>query len=635
MRAIHLIQGPLRAALFRQALFLVPSLGLVWLCLSNLALAPAELAQGLAQVPAQRWVAAAAFTALSFWAVGRYDLLVHRHLGTGVAPAQATRTGAAAIAISQATGFGLVIGALVRWRLLPQLGVGGAMAFVALVSMTFVAAWATVTASAVLLTPEIALFVPGARIIAACIVLAAIAAAFACLFRPVFCARLRLPSARTLAALLPLAAADLVAAGMAFVCFLPTLPGINVIELMTAFPIAYGIGVLSGSPGGIGPFEVVLLALLPEADPAALLSAMAGWRVVYFALPALLGLIVLARGAQNAPPAPVDLPVAAVDARTVDIIADMPRAEAGLVHAGHAGLLDQPGVPRAVTARGNHALILLAGPDGGSATLREALARAAKESGRFPCLYKIDARHAARARSEGWSVARNGSEAILDPADWTESGADRAGLRRKLRRAEKAGIRTEEIVPGDHHTELARLDLAWCAAQGPARGFTMGRYSADYIAHQRVFAASLGGRICAFVTFHASQGEWVLDLVRHDGAPDGTVHALICRALATAKAVGCPRLSLAAVPCPPAALPARLQEACARRMGTAGLWQFKAAFAPRWEPRYIAASGRASLAISWADIAHCVQHPPHSRPRKDQDLLLEPPVAPLVRPSFR
>lgn len=610
MRAISLVQGPLRGALLRQTLFVVPSLALAWLCISNLGLAPADLARGLAEVTAPRWIAAAAFTGLSFWMVGRYDLLVHRHLGSGIHPAQATRTGAAAIAISQTTGFGLAVGTLVRWRLLPQLGMAGALHFVALVSATFVASWATLTALAVLLTPGLALPVPGARVIAALIVAGAAVAVPICLVRPGFCARLRLPTTRTLAAMLPLAAADLVAAAMAFICFLPVLPDVGILELMTAFSIAYGFGLVSGSPGGIGPFEVILLALLPDADPAALLAAIAGWRMVYFVLPALLGLIVLARGPQEAPAAPLDRTVQTADARTAEVVAAAPRAEAGLIHAGHAGILNHNGTLWAITARGNHSLVLLSCLEAPGPALRSALAGAAKEGARLPCLYKIDARHAASARAEGWSVARSGAEAVLDPVTWSETGAARAGLRRKLRRAENAGITTAEIMPLDHDADLTRVDAAWCATQGPARGFTMGRYAPAYVARQRTLAASLDGRICAFVTFHRSRGEWVLDLVRHDDAPDGTIHALICHALAAARADGCPRLSLAAVPCPPPFLPARLQEACARRMGTAGLAQFKSSFAPRWEARYIAAPGPMSLAICWADIARSVARPP-------------------------
>ena len=616
MRAISLIQGPLRGALVRQTLFVVPSLALAWLCISNLGLAPADLTRGLAEVPAPRWTAAAAFTALSFWVVGRYDLLVHRHLGTSIDPTRATRTGAAAIAISQTTGFGLVVGSLVRWRLLPELGLTGAVRFVALVSGAFLAAWAVLSATAVLLTPALALPVPGARLIAGCVVACAILVIPICLFRPGFCDRLRLPSARTLAAMLPLAAADLIAAAMAFICFLPALPEISAIELMKAFSIAYGVGLLSGSPGGIGPFEVVLLALLPQADPAVLLPAIAGWRMVYFALPALLGLIALARGPQEVLPSLLDRPMRAVDARTGGIVAAAPRAEAGLIHAGHAGFLEENGRPRAVTVRGNHSLVLLSCLDDACPTMRALLTAAAKETAHLPCFYKIDARHAATVRAEGWSVARSGAEAVLDPATWTEAGAARAALRRKLRRAEKAGITTAEIASGDHEPDLARVDAAWCATQGPARGFTMGRYAPDYIARQRVFAASFDGRICAFVTFHKSQGEWVLDLIRHDSALDGTIHALIRHALITARAERCPRLSLAAVPCPPVRLPARLREACALHMGTPGLAQFKSSFGPRWEARYIAAPGPLSLAICWADIARCVQRPPRPAPVK-------------------
>lgn len=55
---------------------------------------------------------------LSFWAIGRYDCVVHQHLGTAFRPAEARCAGLAAIVISQIVRAGVFPGALVRWRML-------------------------------------------------------------------------------------------------------------------------------------------------------------------------------------------------------------------------------------------------------------------------------------------------------------------------------------------------------------------------------------------------------------------------------------------------------------------------------------------------------------------------------------
>ena len=57
-----------------------------------------EAAQVLAAIPAFDWLSAAAATLISFWAVGRYDAVAHRHLNTGVKTRTAHKSGACAIA---------------------------------------------------------------------------------------------------------------------------------------------------------------------------------------------------------------------------------------------------------------------------------------------------------------------------------------------------------------------------------------------------------------------------------------------------------------------------------------------------------------------------------------------------------
>ena len=104
----------------------------------------------LGHVTAPQWIAALAATGVSFWALGHYDAVLHRHLGTGVPCPRARRAGSAAIAISQTLGFGLATGAVVRWRLLPGMRLWQAAQVTAVVALSFIMGWAVVTALVVL-----------------------------------------------------------------------------------------------------------------------------------------------------------------------------------------------------------------------------------------------------------------------------------------------------------------------------------------------------------------------------------------------------------------------------------------------------------------------------------------------------
>ena len=78
---------------------------------------------------------------MSFAALGRYDVVIHRVLGTGVTARAAQASGAAAVALSQTLGFGLVTGTLARWRGLPEQSIVVAGSVTALVSFSFLGAW--------------------------------------------------------------------------------------------------------------------------------------------------------------------------------------------------------------------------------------------------------------------------------------------------------------------------------------------------------------------------------------------------------------------------------------------------------------------------------------------------------------
>lgn len=561
----------------------------------------AAVGAALAAVSPLQWLAATLATAISFAALAQYDVLIHRQLGSALPEAQTRRAGAAAIALSQTLGFGIVTGALVRWRMLPDTSLGQATRITALVALAFLAGWAVVTAAVVALLP---VAVPGARALALLVLAAAGALAALAIWRPR--GRLRLPPLALAGRILALTALDTAAAALALWLLLPG--GVETgAVLLPAFLLALGAGMVSGTPGGVGAFELALLALLPDQPAEPLLAAVLAWRAVYYALPAALGLLAMARPARAgmAPPRP--------KLRRGGPVPEAARAETGLLAQGEHGLLlAQGGAPGWLLAETGQTVTALLDPLAPGMLGR--LQAQAAQRGRIPCLYKIGARTALQARAAGWTVLPVACEAVIDPLRFDLAGAAHAGLRRKLRHATRAGVTVSAVPPGGALpvAQMAALSAAWVAARGGERGFSMGRYAPGYVAGQQCLLAWQAGRLVAFASFHAGAREWALDLMRSGaGLPDGTMQALVVEAIAQAAAAGVPRLSLAAVPPDPA----RLRGAAARlwRLGNrkpCGLARFKAGFAPRWQTLYIAAPGPLRLALAAADIAGAIRRPP-------------------------
>lgn len=568
----------------------------------------------LARVGAEQWAAALGLAALSFWAAGRYDAQVHGWLGTGVRPPEAGRAGLPAIALGQTAGFGLLTGTLVRLRMLPGLGLAGALRVTLAVTALFLLGLGTVAAAALALAPPPGL---GAAAPLGWGGLALIGCGVCAAFlwpRPLLLGRrIGLPPLPLLARLTVLSAIDTIAAALCLWMLLPPSAAPELSAFVTAFLLAFGAGLVSGAPGGMGAFELVLLALLPEVPADPLLAGVVAWRAVYHALPAVLALGLIARG--PGPRAGAAGPVPAPDAAGIErLLAAAPRAEAGLLRQGETRLL-AAGRGQALVLPTAQALVALGDPLGGAGPgeVRTALLAAARAEGRAALLYKTGGRAAAAARRAGWTVVPVAREGWVIPAAFSDAGAERRQLRRKLRRAVAAGVLISAARPGSlPAAEMAAVARVWAEARGGERGLTMGRYAPAYVAAQAVYLARAGGRLVAFLTLHRAGREWTLDLMRAlPEAPEGTMHALLARAIADAAAAGCPRLSLAALPHPAVeAAFARLPRALRPAALSEGLGQFKRAFAPRWETLYAAAPGPMALALAAADLARMVARPP-------------------------
>tara|TARA_R110002049_G_scaffold23545_6_gene83491 strand:- start:14848 stop:16731 length:1884 start_codon:yes stop_codon:yes gene_type:complete len=573
------------------------------------------LLSSLTRITPATLLLAALLTWLSLWAVGRYDVVAHRHLGTDIPHRQAHITGMMAVSLAQTLGFGLFTGALVRWRMLPGLGMADALRLSGFVCLSFLSALAVILALACLtLTPP-----PGTLAFSCGVLIALPLLLWVMVRHPTL--RLgrftaRAPSLRAGAAILLWATVDTTAAALVLYLLIPGIePGFA--TFLPVYLLALGAALLSGAPGGVGPFELVLLGLLPQVPAPDLLAGIVMFRALYYAFPAVLALIGCMRPYPATPARRHPLP---------QPLCQAPRAEVGVIRQNGGRLLYSVSGTVAVWPTAQ-SLVALSDPlHGKMANLLTPLQRAARQQNRLACLYKTTARNALAARQAGWCVTHIADEAVLSPANFDLSRPTCRGLRRKLRQAEKAGIIVTS-PPELPLTEMQALDQCWQARRGGARAGTMGRFCGAYVAEQRVFLAHQNDRLVAFVTFHSSRQEWCLDLMRSaSDMPDGTNHAMILHALHDAAIADIPRLSLAAVPACPVPLnrlTTQLYGWLSARHDHAGLRQFKGGFGPRWQPLYAASSTWAWLMLSLLDIALAVhkpgQTPVHNAPLHKQD----------------
>lgn len=557
----------------------------------------------VAQLSVWQWAGAVLATGLSFSALGQYDVILHRHLRTDIPARQARLSGAAAIAIGQIIGVGVITGALVRWRLLPglnlvtatKLATGVAVTF--LVGLSFSLGLAALFAPSGLLPPALPTILLFTRVFSA-----------VCVFlHPRIRLRgltLRMPSLRALGAIAGLTLIDTVFAALALWCLMPEAVILPLTALVPVYMVALGAALLGGTPSGVGPFELVLVALLPQVPDTELLGAIMAFRLVYYALPAVLAGLLLIR------PLPAGRRPETIR-RTLsetDLSGPAP-AEAGLCRQGSAEVLAL-GTLRLPVIRPGQTLCMLFGPlcAPGAAGARNALrllTTRARRDALIPLVYKADAALASTARRLGWRALHVADDMVLRPAEFRTEGRAFRQLRRKLRQADQAGVTVARGTTLPWET-LRQIDAAWQARQGTARGVTMGRFCPVYLSHQAVFIARQGERIVGFASFHTARRDWCLDLMRAGSdAPEGTMHALVTAAIAAARAQRIERLSLAALP-PKTGPVAWLAQ---RFAPASGLTQFKTSFAATRVPRYALARGHVWLWLGLADLWLAIKRP--------------------------
>jgi phosphatidylglycerol lysyltransferase len=555
---------------------------------------------GILALPLPRLACALLLVAAAFVAVAGQERAVMTHLGIVVPPGHGRAAAAATATVSQMVGFGPFVGAIVRRRLLPHLTLAQSFQVSVGITLGFFGGLALMWLA----------LVAGQGSLPAAAAFAALVAGYAALaaLQRSLGLGLRLPNLIVAGRFMGWLAIDLLALGSVFWLVLPDAT-LSLAQVLPVFLLALGAGFLSGSPAGAGLFEATVVSQLPQVAADDMLVGIILFRMLAFAVPATIGAVY----ACVAPWIwPVPEPAAAVAAGTA---LPAPRmAEVGLAHQGE--LAPVTVAPGSIWLAGAlpHSLVALGDPWGnaGASGAVAAFAAHARADGRLACLYKCSPRLAAAARRAGFLNVPVAREAVLDPYAFHTGGPARSGLRRKLNHARKAGVTTSRAC-WTAIDDMNAVAIDWRAHHGRERGFSTGRWMPDVVHHQAVFTARAGdGRLLAFVTFHMADAEWTLDLVRQRrDAPDGTIPSLVVCALAEAKARGVRRLSLAAVP--EAVFTGKGLVGRMVRRRFSGLWQFKAAFAPRWERRYMAAPSMGALAVAAAEVVLAVHRPPPLR----------------------
>jgi phosphatidylglycerol lysyltransferase len=188
----------------------------------------------------------------------------------------------AAAAVSQTAGFGPVVGAIVRRRLLPELTMAQSFAVSACMTVGFFGGIGLLALAAAALVPGM----PHQCWSQMALALAVVAV--------LGWSGLRRPNLLVLGRFLGWLTVDLTALALALWLVLPDALAFWV--LWPVFLMALGVGIASGSPGGVGPFEAAMLALLP-GHAEGLVAGIIAFRVLVYLVPALCGAVWALRGA--------------------------------------------------------------------------------------------------------------------------------------------------------------------------------------------------------------------------------------------------------------------------------------------------------------------------------------------------
>jgi phosphatidylglycerol lysyltransferase len=238
----------------------------------------------------------------------------------------------------------------------------------------------------------------------------------------------------------------------------------------------------------------------------------------------------------------------------------------------------------------------------------------------LPVFYQVDADNLPLYIDLGLSLVKLGDEARVRLHDFDINRSGFRDLRYGYRRSQREGA-TFEVVPAsrvwDLLPELRRVSDAWLKDRNTSeKGFSIGYFDPDYLAHFPCALVRKEGRIVAFSNMWLGGGkaELSVDLMRYEPhAVYGVMDFLFVELMLWGKSEGYEWFNLGMAPL--SGLEARYLSpvwyrlgAMAYRLGDQfynfqGLRKYKEKFGPEWRPKYLASPGGLALGRVLLDVA--------------------------------
>jgi phosphatidylglycerol lysyltransferase len=255
----------------------------------------------------------------------------------------------------------------------------------------------------------------------------------------------------------------------------------------------------------------------------------------------------------------------------------------------------------------------------------------ADQAGAWSVFYEVSADQLATYVDAGLALSKLGEEARVRLDDFSLTGGARAELRQAHRRAGRDGLgfriapaaQVPALLP-----ELRRVSDDWLQSKSATeKGFSLGRFSAAYLAYFPVALVECRGEIVGFANLWETETreELSVDLMRHTAsAPRGVMDFLFVELMLWGRAQGYRWFNLGMAPL--AGLEQHRLAPMWHKAGRlvfrygeefynfAGLRQYKDKFLPEWRPRYLAAPGRLALPRVLFDVTELISGRREPRP---------------------
>ncbi|WP_197735848.1 UPF0104 family protein [Allostella humosa] len=261
-----------------------------------------EISRSVAEIPIARLAGAAAFAAASYFCLTLFDFLAVRSAGHRLAYRRTALASFSALSIGHTVGLAVLSSGAIRYRFYSGWGLkaGDVAKVILFCAITVGLGLATLGGIALVAAPELAVERLGigagwVRAVGACALLAPLAYLALCAFVR---GELRLRQWHVALPPLKLGLAQVAIGPVNLACVagclhqaLAATTDIAYLQLLGVYVVANVTALVSHVPGGLGVIESVVLALVPGAN---VVGGLVLFRLTYFLVPFLIGLLVLA-----------------------------------------------------------------------------------------------------------------------------------------------------------------------------------------------------------------------------------------------------------------------------------------------------------------------------------------------------